>query len=97
MALAHNVLSDLRDLLPKEEKPRKARLEHRPDFLPEPWVFGFHQLVDDATQKIRPLLARVRDLALRVPGELRKAGKELVLYARPDLLAPVWFPALVRN
>jgi hypothetical protein len=62
VALAHNVLADLRDLLPQEEKPRKARLEHRPDFLPEPWVFGFHQLVDDVTQKVRPLLARVRDM-----------------------------------
>jgi hypothetical protein len=47
--------------------------------LPEPWVFGFHQLADDVTQKVHPLLARVRDMALRVPGELRTVGKELVL------------------
>ena len=66
VALAHNVLADLRDLLPKIEKPAKVRVEHRPAFLPDPWVFGFHRLLEGVTQPVRPLLARVRDLALRI-------------------------------
>ena len=75
MALAHTVLADLRDLLPKIEKPAKARVEHRPAFLPDPWVFGFHRLLDGITQSVRPLLARVRDLALRIPVEIRRAKR----------------------
>jgi hypothetical protein len=39
-ALAHHVLADLRDLLPKIEKPAKARVGHRPAFLPDPWAHG---------------------------------------------------------
>ena len=97
VALAHNVLADLRDLLPKLEKPAKVRVEHRPDFLPDPWVFGFHRLLDGVTLPVRPILARVRDLALRIPVELRKVKGKLVLYARPDILAQVWFPALARQ
>jgi hypothetical protein len=97
VALAHNVLADLRDLLPKAEKPAKERVEHHSAFLPDSLVFGFHRVLDDITQEVRPLLARVRDLALRVPVELKQAGKELALYLRPDILAPAWFPAMGRN
>ena len=97
VALAHNVLADLRDLLPKSEKPAKVRVEHRPAFLPDPWVFGFHRLLDGITQPVRPLLGRVRDLALRIPVEIRRAKRGLVLYARPDILARSWFPALARR
>ena len=97
VALAHNVLADLRELLPAKEKPAKPRVEHRPEFLPEPWVFGFHRLVDGVTQPVRPLLGRVRDMALRVPGALRLVGEKLKVYVQPDILAPVWFPALTRN
>jgi hypothetical protein len=97
VALAHNVLADLRDLLPKAEKPAKEWVERNPAFLPDHLVFGFHRLVDGAMREVRPLLARVRDLALRVPVELKKAGKRLALYVRPDILAPSWFPALGRN
>ena len=97
MALAHNVLADLRDLLPKVEKPAKVRVEHHPAFLPDSVVFGFHRFLDGATQEVRPILTRVRDLALRIPVELKKAGKKLALYVRPDILAPAWFPALGRT
>jgi hypothetical protein len=95
VALAYNVLCDLRDLIPKPEKLAKVKVEHRPDFLPEPWVFGFHRLLDGVP--VRPLLARFRDVALRVPCELRIVGERLHLYVQPDILAPVWFPALVRD
>ena len=97
VALAQNVLADLRDLLPKAEKPVKVRVEHHPAFLPDSLVFGFHHFLDGATQEVRPLLMRVRDLALRIPVELKKAGKKVALYVRPDILAPAWFPALGRN
>jgi hypothetical protein len=97
VALAYNVLGDLRDQIPKPEKPAKVRVEHRPDFLPEPWVFGFHRLLDGLTQPVRPLLDRFRDMALRVSGELRKVGEHLHLYVQPDILAPVWFPAIARE
>lgn len=97
MALAHNVLADLRDLLPKAEKPAKEWVERSTAFLPDHLVFGFHRLVDSVNRGVRPLLGRVRDLALRVPVELKKAGKSLVLYIRPDILAPAWFPALGGN
>lgn len=97
VALAHNVLADLRELLPMAEKPAKAKVEHRPAYLPDPWVFGYHRTLDGVMQPIRPLLARVRDLALMVPVELRKMGAKLILYARPDILAPAWFPAFARR
>lgn len=96
LALAHNVLCDLRDKLPLPVKPAKQRVEHRPQFLPEHWVFGFHRLLDGTTQAVRPLLARVRDLALRVPGELIRHRGRLRLYVRPDILEPAWFPSMVR-
>ena len=97
VALAHNVLADLRELLPMREKTAKEKVEHRPRYLPEPWVFGYHRNLDGVMNPIRPLLARVRDMALRIPGEVRKVGQKLVLYTRPDILAPNWFPALARN
>jgi hypothetical protein len=97
VALAHNILADLRDLLPKPEKPAEVREEHRPEFLPDCWVFGFHRLLDGVTQPVRPLLARVRDLALRVPCTLKKVRRTLILHIQPDILAPDWFPALIRN
>jgi hypothetical protein len=97
VALAHNVLSDLRDLLPKPEKPARIRLEHRPEFLPEAWVFGFHRLLNGMTQPVRPLLSRVRDLALRVPCLLKTVGERTFILNLPDIQAPDWFPALVRN
>ena len=97
VALAHNVLADLRDLLPKAEKPAKAWVERSTAFLPDHLVFGFHRLLDGVTREIKPLLARVRDLALRIPVELKKVGKNLALHIRPDILAPSWFPALGRN
>jgi hypothetical protein len=97
VALAHNILAELRDQLPRPEKPVKAKVEHRPEFLPEHWVFGFHRLLDGITQPVKPLLARVRDLALRVPCAVRRIGPRLRLQVRPDILAPAWFPGLVRN
>lgn len=96
LGLAYNVLVAIREQLPKEEIPRKANVEHRPEFLPEPWVSEFHRTVDGATVQVRPLLSRVRDMALRVSGELKQVGKRLFLYVRPDILAPTWFPALMR-
>ncbi len=97
LALAHNVLVDLREQLPMDEIPVKARTEHRPKFLPKPWVQRFHHAVEGVTAKVRPLLSRVRDLALRVTGDLKRVGDQLRLYARPDILAPTWFPALMRE
>lgn len=95
LGLAHNVLSDLREQLPKEEKLRKQKVEHRPAFLPEPWVFGYHRTIQGLTDTVLPLLSRVRDMALRVPCELRKIGKRLRVLVKPDILAPGWFPALM--
>jgi len=97
LALAHNVLVDLREKLPMEEIPLKVRTEHRPKFLSKPWVQGFHHTVEGVTVKVRPLLSRVRDLALRVAGDLKRVGEKLMLHVRPDILAPAWFAALMRN
>lgn len=97
LALAHNVLADLREQLPMDEIPVKAHTEHRPKFLPKPWVQRFHHTVTEVTAKVRPLLSRVRDLALRVTGDLKRIGNQLRLYVRPDILAPAWFPALMRE
>jgi len=97
LALAHNVLVDLREQLPMDEIPMKARTERRPKFLPKPWVQAFHHTVEGVTAKVRPLLSRVRDLALRVTGDLKRVGDHLTLYARPDILAPAWFPALMKE
>ena len=97
LALAHNVLSDLREQLPKAEKPCRQRVEHKPAFLPDQWVFGYQRVVRDVMDTVRPLLARVRDMALRVPCELRQRGRRLVLAVSPDILAPTWFPALMRG
>ena len=96
LGLAYNVLVAIREQLPKDEIPLKVHVEHRPAFLPEPWVGEFHRTVEGATVQVRPLLSRVRDLALRVTGELKKVGDQLFLYVRPDILAPTWFPALLR-
>ena len=96
LGLAHNVLSDLREQLPKAGKPRRQRVEHRPAFLPDQWVFGYQRVLLDAMDTVRPLLARVRDMALRVPCELRQRGRRLLLAVSPDILAPAWFPALMR-
>ena len=96
LALAHNALVALREQLPKDEIPLKVHVEHRPAFLPEPWVSEFHRTVEGVTAQVRPLLSRVRDLALRVTGELKRVGDRLLLYVRPDILAPAWFPALMR-
>lgn len=96
VALAHNVLSDLREQLPKAEKPRKQRVERQPAFLPDHWVFGYQRVVRGVADTVRPLLARVRDMALRVPCELRRIGKRLRVIVSPDILAPTWFPALMR-
>ena len=57
----------------------------------------FHHTVEGVTAKVRPLLSSVRDLALRVTGDLKPVGDKLRLFARPDILAPAWFPALMKE
>lgn len=96
LALAHNVLVAIREQLPMDEIPLKVHVEHRPAFLPLPWVSEFHRTIEKSTTQVRPLLSRVRDMALRVTGELKKVGKQVLLTVRPDILAPTWFPALMR-
>lgn len=96
-ALSHNVLSSLREALPLAETPQESRVEHRPAYLPEPWVLGFRQTSEGQPMRpVRPLLSRVRDMALRVPCMLKKVGQHLRLIVSPDLLEPTWFPALMR-
>jgi len=96
VALAHNVLSDLREKLPHEEKPKKEKIERRPAFLAEPWVFGYQRTLHAVRQTVLPLLTRVRDMALRIPCEIKKIKRRLHITARPDVLAPEWFPALMK-
>jgi hypothetical protein len=98
VALSHNVLSSVREALPPVETPQEIRVEHRPAYLPEGWVLGFRQTLPEEPpmRPVRPLLARVRDMALRVPCAFLKIGQRLRLIVCPDLLEPAWFPALMR-
>jgi hypothetical protein len=99
VALAHNVLSSVREMLPPVETPQETRVEHRPAYLPEGWVLSFRQTLPEEPpmRPVRPLLARVRDMALRVPCTFKKIGQRLRLIVCPDLLEPAWFPALMRT
>ena len=76
-----------REQLPRTENPAKRRVKHRTEFLPDPWVFGFRRLLDTVTEPVRPLLARVRDLALRVPCPTKEIGNKVILSIQPDILA----------
>jgi hypothetical protein len=53
--------------------------------------------MESPMRPVRPLPARVRDMALRVPCVFKKIGQRLRLIVCPDLLEPTWFPVLMRT